>query len=60
MRKKLYYIFSIPACILFWIAEKVAGEKMAWRWEEVIEELDFRCRNCGHKGKPIIKKRINE
>jgi len=52
MRKKLSYIFTVPASILFWIAERVAGGKLAWRWEEVIEKTEFTCKRCGHKGKP--------
>ena len=54
MRKNLSYIFTIPACILFWVAEKIAGEKIAWRYKEVIESLNFKCSKCGHSGKPII------
>jgi len=48
--KKLSYIFTIPASILFWIAEKIRGEPIAWRYEEVIKKTEFTCKECGHKG----------
>lgn len=51
MRKALSYILTVPACLLFYAAEKVRGEKIAWRYREVIEKTEFTCTACGHKGK---------
>ena len=49
------YIFTIPACILFYVAEKIRGEKVSWRNEDVLEIFKSKkitCSKCGHKGKP--------
>jgi len=36
MRKYIVYLFTVPACILFLIAEMIRGEKVCWRAEEAI------------------------
>ncbi len=55
MMKKICYIFTIPASILFYIAELINGEKIGWRCKELfkenIKELTGTCSKCGHKGK---------
>ena len=56
MKKIITYIFTVPACILFYIAEKIRGEKISWRFEEALFSLDMNCSKCGHKGKIIKKK----
>ena len=50
---KIRYIFTVPACILFWIAEKINGEKLCWRVKEVFNdrEIETKCSKCGHVGK---------
>lgn len=57
--KLISYIFTIPACILFYIAEKIRGEKIGWRYKEVFNDKKIitKCSKCGHKGNlEIIKK----
>ena len=57
MRKKISYIFTIPACILFYIAEKILGEKITWIAEESLKKIfnnlkiETKCPKCGHIGK---------
>lgn len=51
MRKKLAYIFTVPASLLFLIAEKIRGEKIGWRVREVIGDKSITCSKCGHRGK---------
>ena len=55
MIKKICYIFTIPASILFYIAELITGEKIGWRckesFKESIKEISCTCTKCGHKGK---------
>lgn len=50
----LSYVFTIPASALFFIAEKIRGEKVAWRYKEAINEIEFTCKECGHRGKPKL------
>lgn len=50
MKKLLSYIFTVPACTLFLIAEKIRGEKLSWRWEEAIKEMKVTCSKCKHRG----------
>lgn len=52
MRKKLSYILTTPAFCLIWLAEKIRGEKIAWRFAEVFNDrkIETKCSMCGHKG----------
>ena len=56
MKYILVYIFTVPASILFYIAEKILGEKIGWRVEEVVEGMTAECTKCGHCGEFKIKK----
>ena len=53
-KKIISYIFTIPASTLFYIAEVVRGEKITWRYKEAINSTKFKCKKCGHSGKPEI------
>lgn len=48
---KIIYIFTVPASILFFIAEKINGEKIGWRYKEILNNTKVECSKCGHKGK---------
>lgn len=59
MRKALSYVLTVPACTLFFLAELVRGEKIAWRAEEIINRWlagkpPKRCTKCGHTGQLFI------
>jgi hypothetical protein len=62
MKRIISYIFTVPACVLFLIAELVRGEKITWRAEETINHWlagkpNNRCTKCGHKGKLHLDKK---
>ena len=61
MRKTVSYLLTIPACILFYLAEVIRGEKICWRADEVINawlkaQPSNRCTKCGHTGKLHLDK----
>ena len=47
----LSYFFTVPAFILIWVAEKIRGGKIAWRYKEVFNDkkIEAICSKCGHK-----------
>ena len=56
-RTTISYIFTIPASALFYIAEKIRGEKIAWRYKEVMGNTEMTCTKCGHKAIPSLNKK---